>query len=69
MDIIDIVIAKSLSGGGTVDAYTKAESDALLDEKMDLETDYITLGNGTRVYFTDTAPTGTIPEGSYGFGF
>ena len=31
--------------------------------------DYIELGNNQRVYFTDTAPTGTIPEGSIGVGW
>lgn len=31
--------------------------------------DYIELGNNQRVYFTNTAPTGTIPEGSIGVGW
>lgn len=31
--------------------------------------DYIELGNNQRVYFTNTAPTGTIPEGSLGVGW
>jgi hypothetical protein len=31
--------------------------------------DYIELGNNQRVYFTDTEPTGTIPEGSIGVGW
>ena len=37
MDMYDILLARNLgSGGGTVDAYTKAETDALLAEKADL---------------------------------
>ena len=31
--------------------------------------DYIELGNNQRVYFTNTAPTGTIPNGALGIGF
>jgi hypothetical protein len=31
--------------------------------------DYIELGNNQRVYFSDTEPTGTIPEGSIGVGW
>lgn len=31
--------------------------------------DYIELGNNQRVYFTNTAPTGTIPNGAIGIGF
>lgn len=59
---------KDTCGVWTVSAqkFRKVDMDSV---KMDLESNYITLGNGTRVYFTDTAPTGTIPEGSYGFGF
>ena len=30
---------------------------------------YIELANGQRVYFTNTAPTGTIPNGAIGIGF
>lgn len=30
---------------------------------------YIELANGQRVYFSSTAPTGTIPEDSIGIGF
>lgn len=37
MDMYDILLARNLgSSGGTVDAYTKAETDALLAEKADL---------------------------------
>ena len=37
--------------------------------KMDLNNNYIELGNGKRLYISDTEPTGDIPEGSYGIGF
>lgn len=30
---------------------------------------YIEMGNGIRLYISDTAPTGTIPEGSVGIGW
>ena len=37
MDMYDILLARNLGGsGGTVDAYTKAQTDALLAEKADL---------------------------------
>lgn len=61
-------------GGGTVDAYTKAEADAKFQAKADMteyikETDnYITV-NGIRIYVSATEPTGTIPEGSIGLGW
>lgn len=31
--------------------------------------DHITLGNGKSLYISDTAPTGTIPDGSVGVGW
>ena len=37
MDMYDILLARNLGGsGGTVDAYTKAQTDVLLAEKADL---------------------------------
>lgn len=36
MDMYDILLARNLGSGGTVDAYTKAETDALLADKADL---------------------------------
>lgn len=61
-------------GGGTVDAYTKAEADAKFQAKADM-TDYVkeTSGyitvNGIRIYVSSSEPTGTIPEGSIGLGW
>lgn len=61
-------------GGGTGDAYTKAEADAKFQAKSDM-TDYIkeTSGyitvNGIRIYVSSSEPTGTIPEGSIGLGW
>ena len=37
--------------------------------KVDLNNNYIELGNGKRLYISDTTPIGDIPEGSYGIGF
>ena len=72
-------------GGGTVDAYTKAEADAKFETqthaaatyqpKADM-TDYVEekpggyiVVNGIRLYVSSTAPTGDIPENSLGIGF
>ena len=60
-------------GGGTVDAYTKAEADAKFQTKADMTSyvsgtgDYFTW-NGIRIYVSLTEPTGTIPEGSIWIG-
>lgn len=58
------------------DCYTKAQTDAMItpiNSKIsgiaETGTNYIELSNGVRVYFSDTEPTGTIPEGSIGIGF
>lgn len=61
-------------GGGTVDAYTKAEADAKfqtisgMSGYVPMSTNYFTV-NGIRIYISATEPTGTIPEGSVGIGF
>lgn len=60
-------------GGGTVDAYTKAEADAKFQTisgmtgYVPMSTNYLTV-NGIRVYVSATAPTGEIPEGSIWIG-
>lgn len=62
-------------GGGTVDAYTKAESDAKFLSKTDAASTYIKddgsyiTVNGIRLYISSTEPTGTIPDGSIGVGW
>ena len=61
-------------GGGSVDAYTKAEADAKfqtisgMSGYVPMDTNYFTV-NGIRVYVSATEPTGTIPEGSIGLGW
>ena len=57
------------------DAYSKAESDALLATEQaktvgmsEGGSNYITVG-GIRIYVSATAPTGTIPDGSIGVGW
>lgn len=62
-------------GGGTVDAYTKAEADAKFQAKADM-TDYVQQQaggyitvNGIRLYISSTEPTGNIPDGSVGIGW
>lgn len=61
-------------GGGSVDAYTKAEADAKfqtisgMSGYVPMDTNYFTV-NGIRVYVSATAPTGDIPEGSIGIGW
>lgn len=70
----EIINAAQQGGGGSVDAYTKAEADAKFQEKADM-TDYIEeqpggyiVVNGIRIYVASTAPTGEIPEGSIWIG-
>lgn len=66
---------QSGGGGGTVDAYTKAESDAKFLSKTDAASTYIKddgsyiTVNGIRLYISSTEPTGTIPDGSIGVGW
>lgn len=62
-------------GGGTGDAYTKAEADAKFQAKADM-TDYVQQQaggyitvNGIRLYVSSTEPTGDIPDGSIGVGW
>lgn len=66
----EIINAAQTGGGGTVDAYTKAEADAKFQTKEDME-DYIEektggyfVVNSIRVYVSATqpadAPTGSI---------
>lgn len=62
-------------GGGTVDAYTKAEADVKFQAKADM-TDYVQQQaggyitvNGIRLYVSSTEPTGDIPDGSIGVGW
>lgn len=62
-------------GGGTGDAYTKAEADAKFQAKADM-TDYVQQQaggyitvNGIRLYISSTEPTGNIPDGSVGLGW
>ena len=57
------------------DAYSKAETDALLAPEQAKTvgmtaggSNYITVG-GIRVYVSATAPTGNIPDGSVGVGW
>lgn len=57
------------------DAYSKAETDALLAPEQaktvgmtEGGSNYITVG-GIRVYVSSTAPTGNIPDGSVGVGW
>lgn len=72
MDIITAALAAAMSGSGSGDSYTKAETDALLAPYSgieDTDDDYIELKSGVRLYITDTTPTGTIPTGSVGIGF
>ena len=48
------------SGGGTSDTYIEVETDG---------TNYWITVNGIRLYFASSAPTGNIPDGSYGLGW
>ena len=48
------------SGGGTSDTYVEVETDG---------TNYWITVNGIKLYFASSAPTGDIPDGSYGLGW
>ena len=48
------------SGGGTSGSYIEVETDG---------TNYSSIVNGIRLYFASSAPTGDIPDGSYGLGW
>ena len=48
------------SGGGTSDTCIEVETDG---------TNYWITVNGVRLYFASSAPTGDIPDGSYGLGW
>ena len=48
------------SGGGTSGSDIKVETDG---------TNYWITVNGVRLYFASSAPTGNIPDGSYGLGW
>lgn len=48
------------SGGGTSDTSVKVETNG---------TNYWITVNGVRLYFASSAPTGDIPDGSYGLGW
>lgn len=48
------------SGGGTSDTCIEVETDG---------TNYWITVNGVRLYFASSAPTGNIPDGSYGLGW
>lgn len=69
----NIIDQAQQGGGGTVDAYTKAEADAKFQTiagmtgYVPMSTNYFTV-NGIRVYVSATEPTGTIPEGSIWIG-
>lgn len=52
----EIEALKNAGGGGTVDAYTKAETDTKLDAKQDK----LTAGNGITITKDETAGTSTI---------
>lgn len=52
----EIEALKNAGGGGTVDAYTKAETDAKLDAKQDK----LTAGSGITITKDETAGTSTI---------
>lgn len=56
----DVEELKNSGGGGTSDTYVEAETDG---------TNYWITVNGIRLYFASSAPTGDIPDGSYGLGW
>ena len=56
----DVEELKSSGGGGTSGSYIEVETDG---------TNYWITVNGVRLYFASSAPTGDIPDGSYGLGW
>ena len=56
----DVEELKNSGGGGTSDTSVKVETDG---------TNYWITVNGVRLYFALSAPTGDIPDGSYGLGW
>lgn len=66
-DILKAGAMRGGAGGGSGDSYTKAEADAKFVPK-DSDDTYLTV-NGIRLYISNTAPTGDIPDGSVGVGW
>lgn len=58
-------VVLTLQNGNTVE-FSVAE---LVNGLVADDYDHITLGNGKSLYISDTAPTGTIPDGSVGVGW
>lgn len=56
----DVEELKNSGGGGTSNSYVKVETDG---------TNYWITVNGIKLYFASSAPTGNIPDGSYGLGW
>ena len=56
----DVEELKNSGGGGTSGSSVKVETDG---------TNYWITVNGVRLYFASSAPTGDIPDGSYGLGW
>lgn len=56
----DVEELKNSGGGGTSDTCVEVETDG---------TNYWITVNGIRLYFASSAPTGNIPDGSYGLGW
>lgn len=56
----DVEELKHSGGGGTSGSYIEVETDG---------TNYWITVNGVRLYFASSAPTGDIPDGSYGLGW
>ena len=56
----DVEELKHSGGGGTSGSYVEVETDG---------TNYWITVNGIKLYFASSAPTGDIPDGSYGLGW
>ena len=56
----DVEELKNSGGGGTSGSSIEVETDG---------TNYWITVNGIRLYFASSAPTGNIPDGSYGLGW